>query len=160
MLESPAYRALSRAAHQVLARIEIEHGHHGGNENGNLPVTYDHFVEYGLHRHAIAPAIREAEALGFLQIMKKGCALNGRFRQPSLYRLTYLRAKGAEGDGTHEWRKIKTIEHAEALAKQARLAVDLRARNLAIARSQKQNASDVFRHPPVPETITEKANHQ
>jgi hypothetical protein len=64
MLGSPAYRVLSRAAHQVLARIEIEHAHHGGAENGKLPVTYDHFVEYGLHRHAVGPAIRELVSLG------------------------------------------------------------------------------------------------
>jgi hypothetical protein len=30
MLRSPAYRVLSRAAHQVIARIEIELGDHGG----------------------------------------------------------------------------------------------------------------------------------
>jgi hypothetical protein len=37
MLRSPAYRALSRAAHQVLARIEIELADHGGMDNGKLP---------------------------------------------------------------------------------------------------------------------------
>ena len=34
MLESPAYRALSVSAHRVISRIEIEHAHHGGNDNG------------------------------------------------------------------------------------------------------------------------------
>jgi hypothetical protein len=53
MLESPAYRALSLSAHRVLDRIQIEFAHHGGTENGRLPVTYDQFCEYGLHRHAI-----------------------------------------------------------------------------------------------------------
>jgi hypothetical protein len=42
-----------------LSRIEIEHAHHGGAVNGALPVTYEHFIEYGLHRRMIAPAIRE-----------------------------------------------------------------------------------------------------
>lgn len=107
MLESPAYRTLSRAAHQVLSRIEIEHAHHGGVENGELPVTYDHFVEYGLHRHAIAPAIRELAALGFIEVMRRGCALNGDLQQVSLYRLTFRHAKRAAGDGTHEWRKSR-----------------------------------------------------
>jgi hypothetical protein len=37
MLESPAYRALSQAAHRALSRIEIEFAHHGGTENGKLP---------------------------------------------------------------------------------------------------------------------------
>jgi hypothetical protein len=61
MMESPAYRVLSLSARRVLDRIMIELAHHGGNDNGKLPVTYEHFEEYGIHRHAIAPAIRELE---------------------------------------------------------------------------------------------------
>jgi hypothetical protein len=45
MQESPAYRALSRAAHLVISRIEIELAHHGGNDNGRLPVTHEQFIE-------------------------------------------------------------------------------------------------------------------
>jgi hypothetical protein len=157
MLKSPAFRVLSRAAHQVLARIEIEHAQHGGAENGKLPVTYDHFVEYGLHRHAIGPAIREAVALGFIEVTQRGCARNGEFHQPSLYRLTYRDVKGTLGDGMHEWRRIKSIEQAEALAKQARREVDLRASVLGRARQRKQNASDGFRQPSVTKTATETA---
>jgi hypothetical protein len=41
-------------------------GNHGGTDNGKLPTTYDDFERYGIHRHAIAPAIREAIALDFL----------------------------------------------------------------------------------------------
>ena len=44
MLEAPSYRALSRSAHLVISRIEIELGAHGGNDNGRLPVTTDDFV--------------------------------------------------------------------------------------------------------------------
>ena len=47
MLESPAYRVLSLSAHRVLARLEIEIGHHGGHDNGKLQVTYESFVQYG-----------------------------------------------------------------------------------------------------------------
>jgi hypothetical protein len=68
MLESPAYRALSLSAHMVISRIEIELAHHGGNDNGQLPVTVDQFVEYGMHRSSVAPAIRETEALGFIAV--------------------------------------------------------------------------------------------
>ena len=100
------------------------------------PVLYDHLEEYGIHRHAIAPAIRELVALGFVEVMRRGCALNGDLKQASLYRITYRNAKGADGDGTHEWRKVKTIEQAEALAKQARAAADSRSRDLALARSK------------------------
>jgi hypothetical protein len=167
MLESPAYRALSRAAHQVLARIEVEHAHHGGADNGELPVTYDQFVEYGLHRHAIAAAIRELAALGFIQITARGCAGNENYRRPNLFRLTYRPAKNATtGDGTHEWRSIKTVEQAEALAQQARREADPRARALGRARARKKIPSDGFRQvsvtvsdtddgqSPVPETVT------
>src|SRR5215471_4459427 len=76
MMESPAFRVLSLSAHRLLARIEIEHAHHGGNDNGSLPVTYEDFVEYGVERHAIAPALRECEALGFIEITERGRAGN------------------------------------------------------------------------------------
>ena len=44
MLESPAYRALSESGHRIISRIEIELGHHGGNDNGRLPITFDQFA--------------------------------------------------------------------------------------------------------------------
>src|SRR5215471_12355330 len=72
MLESPAYRALSLSAHRVMSRIEIELAHHGGNDNGRLPVTKQDFIDYGIHHNAVAPAIREAEALGFVRVTERG----------------------------------------------------------------------------------------
>lgn len=68
MLESPAYQVLSLAAHRVLSRLEIEHAHHGGKDNGKLPCTFEHFEQYGLHRRSIAPALRELVALGFVEV--------------------------------------------------------------------------------------------
>src|SRR3712207_5280047 len=76
MWESPAYRTLSLSAHRVLSRLEIEHAHHGGNDNGWLPVTFDQFQEYGIERHCIAPAVRELEMLGFVEITEHGRAGN------------------------------------------------------------------------------------
>ena len=122
VLESPAYRALSLSAHRALARIEIELAHHGGCDNGRLPVTFDDFAEYGLHRHAIAPAVRELEILGFVEVTQRGAAGNAEFRAPNQFRLTYRAAVGASGDGTHEWRKILSEEQALALIKIARTA--------------------------------------
>jgi hypothetical protein len=118
MLESYAYRALSLSAYRVLARIEIEQCTHAGLENGNLPVTYEDFVVYGIDRHAIGPAIRENEALGFLEVTERGRAGNREHRKPSKYRLTYLATGRA--DPTHEWDRIKTKEGAEALARASR----------------------------------------
>jgi hypothetical protein len=117
MLRSPAYRALSRAGHQVLARVEIELADHGGMDNGKLPVTFDQFVDYGLHRHAIAPGIREVTALGFIEITEQGRAGNGAWRRPTKFRITYRNADRAPP--THEWRRI-TEEEASMIADGAR----------------------------------------
>src|SRR5208282_1441667 len=58
----------------TLARLEIEFAHHGGRPalNGKLTVTFDDFEAYGIHRHSIAPALRELEALGFIERTRKG----------------------------------------------------------------------------------------
>jgi hypothetical protein len=120
MLESPAYRALSQSAHRVISRIEVELAHHGGQDNGKLPVTYDDFESYGIHRHAIAPAIKEAVALGFVEVTEHGRAGNAEHRTPNQFRLTYKPGKGYVGQGTNEWAKIPDIETAERIAKEAR----------------------------------------
>ena len=117
MLESAAFRVLSLSGHRVLARIEIELKRHGGEDNGKLPITYEQFVEYGIDRHAIAPAIRECEALGFLEA-ERGKAGNREYRAPSTYRLTYQPVGRARP--THDWQRIQTLEDAEAMARAAR----------------------------------------
>jgi hypothetical protein len=122
MLESPAYRVLSLAAHRVLARIEIELAHHGGRDNGKLPVTYEQFIEYGTDRHSVAPAIRELSELGIIEVTEKGRAGNAEFRQPNLFRLTYRHVDRA--NPTDEWRRAKTIEEAKKIAKVARANKD------------------------------------
>ncbi|RVD68837.1 MAG: hypothetical protein E5V62_03010 [Mesorhizobium sp.] len=127
MKASPAFRVLSLSGHRVLARLEIEVGQHGGNDNGKLPTTFDQFEEYGIHRHAIAPAIREAVALGFVEITQEGRSGNGEWRRPNLFRLTYRPTELTEP--TDDWRKIETMEAADLLARAARAA------------SEKQNTS-------------------
>jgi hypothetical protein len=69
----------------VMSRIEIELAHHGGNENGRLPVTTDDFVEYGMHRTSVASAIREAVALGFICVTVRGRGGNAEHRSPNLF---------------------------------------------------------------------------
>lgn len=118
MLKSPAYRALSLSAHRVLSRIEIELAHHGGTDNGRLPVTYNDFVQYGIDRHAIRPAILEACALGFLEITEVGRAGNAEFRCPNKFRLTY--AYSSNMTPSHEWQHVETDEQAAVLAHAAR----------------------------------------
>ena len=134
MLESPAYRALSQAAHMVIARIEIELGHHGGNDNGSLPVTFEHFEEYGIYRNGVAAAIREAEALGFIRITERGRGGNAEHRRPNLYYLTFSNWRGSRAEPPpHDWRKIKTIEDAKEIAAEARKSKDKHA----VARASK-----------------------
>jgi hypothetical protein len=122
MMESAPWRALSLAGRRVIDRVEIEHGHHGGTDNGKLPVTFDQFCEYGLHRHSIAPGVRETVALGFLEVTQRGRAGNAEHRAPNLFRLTYRASEGVRGDGSHEWRRIKSTEEAEEIAAAARKA--------------------------------------
>ena len=88
MMASPAFRVLSHSAHRILDRLEIELAHHGGNDDGRLPVTFDHFAEYGIDRHSIAPAMREVEVLKFIEVTERGRAGNAEYRRPNLFRLT------------------------------------------------------------------------
>jgi hypothetical protein len=133
MMEAPAFQVFSLTGHRILARIEIEHAHHGGNDNGKLPVTFDQFVEYGIHRHTVAPALREVCALGFVEITEHGRAGNAEWRRPNLFRLTYRHVGNAEP--TNEWKRIKTKEDAERIASEARRLIA----------KKKQNASVGFR---------------
>jgi hypothetical protein len=121
MIKSPAWCVLSLSARRVLDRIEIEHADHGGNDNGRLPVTYDDFECYGIHPHSIRAAIQETVALGFAEITERGRAGNAEFRSPHKFRLTYFRVGRAPP--TNEWRRIKTVEEAQALAWAARREV-------------------------------------
>jgi hypothetical protein len=123
MLESPAWRVLSLSARRLIDRLEIELGHHGGNDNGQLPVTKEDFIDYGISGNQIAPAIREAQALGFIHVTEQGRAGNSEYRFPSKYFLTFAHARASHAQPpTHDWRKIKTLEEAEAIAAAARSA--------------------------------------
>jgi hypothetical protein len=118
MMESPAYRALSLSAHRVIARIRIELANHGGKDNGKLPVTFLDFEKYGVHRHAIAAAIREAEALGRIRVTETGRAGTGDYRAPNKFALTHMPVN--ELKPTNDWDKIETMVEAEVIAKAAR----------------------------------------
>jgi len=118
MLESPAYRVASLSCRMILDRIAIEHAHHGGKDNGKLPVTFDDFVDYGVHRQAVSPALAEGEALGLFFITEHGRAGIGDFRSSNKFRMAH-RPVGNEEAG-NEWNRIKTIKAAKAIAKTAR----------------------------------------
>ena len=160
MLESPAYRALSRTAHLVISRIEVELAHHGGNDNGRLPVTTDQFVEFGMHRSSVAPAIREAEALGFIRITERGRGGNAEHGSPNKFFLTFAHGRTSRQEPpTHDWRRIESLEEAEQIARAARANKN----PYAVAhgkrswrrRQQKQNAGTENSHQSVREIRTE-----
>jgi hypothetical protein len=139
MVRSPAWRALSLSARRLLDRLEIEHAAHGGAENGKLPVTYDDFVRYGIHRHAVRPAIHEAVALGFIKIRQSGRAGNAEFRRPNIFELTYL---PTQVGATDDWEKIAEAD-AEAIALAARSAACKKTENQC---RKTPNFSDGNRH--------------
>jgi hypothetical protein len=120
MLRSPAMAVVSLSGRRVLDRLEIEMADHGGTENGRLPCTFADFHHFGIDRDAIGPALREVEALGFVERTQQGTAGNREFRQPNLWRLTYRPTDRAEP--THEWERIKTPDEAAAIVRAARLA--------------------------------------
>jgi hypothetical protein len=173
MMEHPSFGVLTRAAYQVLFRICIEHAHHHNEDNGRLPITYDDFVKYGVHRHRIRPAILELEALGFIKC-KPGRAGNAQHRTPSHYTLTFrptllpavqvmtpeerarfdaansTRRYGQEepstAPATNEWKgRAKTIKEAQAIVDQ------IRGRR---ARSRNHSPVTVSAPTPVAESVT------
>jgi hypothetical protein len=112
LLSSPAWRALSREAHLLLGRIEIEHMRHGGQENGRLIIPYADLETYiGGHCRVVTRALLDVEALGLLQI-SRGRAGHGVYHLPNTYRLTYLATTDAPP--SNEWAQIKTLEEAKA----------------------------------------------
>jgi hypothetical protein len=138
MLESPAYRALTLSAHRVISRIEIELAHHGGNDNGVLPVTFEDFIAYGIHHNAIAPAIREAEALGFICVTERGRGGNSEYREPNKFFLTFAHCRESrKSPPTHDWRRIKGLDEAMEIARAARDSKNPRAVQLAERRALK-----------------------
>ena len=115
MLESIAWRRLPLLARQVIDAIEIELLRHAGKQNGQLVVSYADFAKYctaGTHKRLIAQAIRQAEALGFL-IIVRGTAGVGKDRLPNQYRLTYMPGLNG-GPPSEEWTEIKTTEEAQS----------------------------------------------
>jgi hypothetical protein len=119
MLESPARAALTLSARKILDRLEIELLRHGGKDNGALIVTYEDFKRHGIHHNAIGPALRELEALGFIEIVRRGFAGNADQRQPHMFRLTYLPTDSSKGP-TDEWKRFKDLKEAEVIAAKAR----------------------------------------
>jgi len=113
LLTSPAWQRRPRPLVKIMDRLEIEHLRHAGNENGNLCVSYDQFVAFGVSRKAIKPALELGEALGLLEIVRVE-NWEGSHRPPNLFRLCYLPAKGKKAP-TDEWRSHSPGRVAEIM---------------------------------------------
>ena len=117
MKASPAWRVLPDNARRLLDRLELEHMRHGGSQNGALLCTYNHFAEAGIRRASVALAIRQAVALGFLEITQAGYRTAAEFRAPNLFRLTYVHGVRKNIHPTDEWETIENdTRAASALA--------------------------------------------
>jgi hypothetical protein len=122
LIASPAMRVLSRAAHLSLLRIELELRQHAGHANGELIVTDLQFIEFGVHKESIAPALRELEALGIIRI-NHGRGGNAEHRKPNRFLLNYLcGAVDAHEEITDSWTRFKTVDEAQKVARSARSA--------------------------------------
>jgi hypothetical protein len=81
-----------------------------------------------MHRTSVAPAIREAEALGFIRITERGRGGNSEYGTPNLFFLTYAQTPDSgKHPPTHDWRRFKTLDEAEEAAQSARNNKDPRA---------------------------------
>jgi hypothetical protein len=81
-----------------------------------------------MHRTSVAPAIREAEALGFIRVTVRGHGGNAEHGTPNLFFLTFAHGRNSRAlPPTHDWRGIETPEQAKAIAGAARAAKDPRA---------------------------------
>ena len=72
LLTSDAWQCLSVNARKVVDRVLVEHMAHAGFENGNLMVTHEDFVRYGVTRRLVTQSIDEAEFLGLLKAKRGG----------------------------------------------------------------------------------------
>ena len=117
LLRSPALRVLSAHEHLALARIELELRQHGGHGNGQLIVTTQQFIEYGIERRQIPGALRALEALAIVVITERGLGGNAEHRRPNRFLLNYLcGAVDAHDQVTNSWKRFQTLGEAEKVA--------------------------------------------
>lgn len=121
MRESPAWHVLPDVGRRVLDRLELEHMHQGGQENGRLRCPYSDFEKAGIRRRSIAQGIRACIALGFVEKTEQGYRASNGFCKPSSYRLTYVFSANKHTGGlpTDEWARLTTIAAAKIALRDA-----------------------------------------
>ncbi len=113
MLESEAWRSMRINTRRVVERIEIEHMDHGGQENGNLPVTYADFAKHGVREKSIKLAIADAADRGLIIVTVRGRASVGPDRWPTRFALGWLPLfDGAAAPNRWKaWRRLEVYRH-------------------------------------------------
>jgi len=114
---SPAWSLAPRPLKTIIERLEVEHLRHGGYRNGELFVSYSQFVEAGVSRRTVRPALELGERLGLLEVFRDENP-SGDIRPENRYRLTYVPAMNRKTP-TDEWMSI-TGDQAEALVSEFR----------------------------------------
>ena len=137
LLESFAWRAASLGCRLAIDRVAIEHLRHAGMQNGSLIVRKVDFMEHGIYNDGVAPALREACALGFLIMTVRGRAGNAEHRAPHQWALAFIRDKRGKMLST-TWKRFQSLEEAEAVAAEARAAKDTTAVAMAKKRASRR----------------------
>jgi hypothetical protein len=124
ILESYAWRALSSVGQKVVSRIGIEHLSHGGCQNGDLPVTYRDFEQYGVGPNSIHLALAEASELGLIERTAAGYRAWGEFKgRPARYALGWLPLHDGR-PASNGWRRFGSLAEAKRASAAARQLVE------------------------------------
>jgi hypothetical protein len=151
ILESAAWRALPGNAMKVVLRIGLEHLKHGGVENGNLPVTYQDFVRWGVRRNSIHEAQLVAIHLGLVDRTSIGeVPWRGDIRRPSTFGLTWLPQHNGIPP-SNRWTRIRTdLDAKQAIGHAKAQLAQVRRRTPSWKRARKQS--------PTPKDVTWPGN--
>lgn len=116
LIMSPSWRSAPKTLRKILERIEIEHMCHGGAENGQLRVSYNQFVEFGISKRTIQPSLLLGVRLGLVKVGSLETDPSRNIRPDNIYSLTYVPLKGRKNP-TDEWKSV-TEAHAASLLRQ------------------------------------------
>ena len=112
LLNSVAWRSRSIPLVHILERLELEQLAHAGTSNGQLFVSFEQFVEYGISRKSIKPAIQLGTDLGLLSRTALAPARSHTIRPAQGYRLNYLPGLNAKAP-TDEWARVSEVAAAK-----------------------------------------------
>ena len=127
LYESPAFRALS--PHDVLTYLALLRDLKGSN-NGDLSLPLTKAKSRGIGHHVtLARSLRALMAVGLIALTRKGGCAKGGKKLVNLYRVTdrevhSMSHKFVEAcNETNDWKKIKSVEEAQALIAKAEAGI-------------------------------------